>query len=214
MKFLMTAILFLSVSNVSAQTPKNVTIREIKEHLKTINTETTCMDEYLARRKQLIVKLSLSPVIAVAGTVASTYVGGATAAAIATARGVEGWSGLGYTIGGAALGAAGGAVAVGVDTTITGVTLANNVLITKAVAEQHLGREGILTEKLYKKYLKKSKVDLSKEEFVEKLIKADETGELCDGSMVKQPRIKIGTKLKFKIAKLKDLVRFIDQDRK
>lgn len=213
MKSLLSIILLFSVTNVSANVESKIKIKEIKAHLKTVNPDTTCMDEYLQRRKQLIVKLSLSPVVAVAGTMASTYVGGTAAAAIAGARGVDGWSGLGYVIGGAALGAVSGAAVAGVDATVTSVTLANNVLITKAVAEQHLDRDGFYTNKLYKKYLKKSAVDLSREEFVAKLMEADANSELCDGTMVKQPRIKIGTKLKYKVAKLKDLVRSLDARR-
>jgi len=209
MKKLLTVMLLISCTNIFA-----VTIKDIKSHLKTINPDSTCMDEYLGRRKQLMIKLGLTPVVAVAGTVASTYVGGVAGVGLGMANNAEGWSGLGYAIGGAMVGAAAGVVAVGVDTTVTAVTLNNIDLILRTLAENHLGQEGMKSEKLYSKYLKKSAVDISKEEFITKLMKADADGTLCDGSMVKQPRIKIGTKLKFKVAKLKDMVRGLDETRR
>lgn len=206
-------MLLISSTSLLANTQK-VTIKEIKAHLKTVNPDSTCMDEYVGRRKQLMIKLGLTPVVAVAGTVASTYVGGAAGVAIGGASGAEGWDGLGYAIGGAMVGMAAGVVAVGVDTTITAVTLNNIDLILRTLGEHHLNVEGTKTAKLYSKYVKKSKVDLSKEEFLAKLLAADADGTLCDGTMVKQPRIKIGPKLKFKVAKLKDLVRNVDESRR
>lgn len=213
MKKLLTVMLLITSTNLLANTQK-VTINEIKAHLKTINPETTCMDEYVARRKQLIIKLGVTPVAAVAGTFASTYAGGAAGVAVGVATGAEGWDGLGYAIGGAMVGMATGVVAVGVDATVTAVTLNNIDLILRTLAEQHMNIEGTKTDKLYAKYVKKSKVDLSKEEFMTKLLAADADGTLCDGTMVKQPRIKFGTKLKYKVAKLKDLVRGVDEARR
>lgn len=208
---LLMALLSLTSINTLAQTESlKLTIKEVKAHVRTINPDATCLDEYLQRRKQLMIKLAASPAIAVAGTMASTYTGGVFAVGLANATGVTGWDGLGYVILGASAGAVGGAAIVVADTTATGITLANNLLITKAVAEQQLNREGHYTNRLYEKYLKKSAIDLSKEDFIAKLMEADANGKLCDGTMVKQPKIKIGTKLKFKVAKLKDLVRFVD----
>lgn len=210
MKKLLTIMLIVVSSNVLADVAPKVTIKEIKAHLKTINPETTCMDEYLQRRKQLIIKLAATPAIAVAGTVGSTYVGGVAGTALAAARGLDGWQGLGYAVSGAALGAMSSVAAVGVDATITGITLNNIDLILRTLAEQNMDRAGVKTNKLHAKYLKKSKLDLSKDEFLTKLMEADADGTLCDGTYVKQPRIRIGTKLKFKVAKLKDVVKLMD----
>lgn len=201
----------LSSSFAAEATPTKIKIKEIKNHLKITNPDTTCMDEYVKRRRQLITKLAVSPVVAVAGTMASTYAGGVVAGGIATASGVEGWTGLGYVIGGAVIGGATGAVAVTANATVTAVTLNNINLILKSVGEQRLDREGPYTDKLYKKYLKKSKKDISKEDFIARLIEADGNGSLCDGSMVKQPKVRLGTKLKYKVAKLKDLTRHMDK---
>lgn len=208
---LLMAILSLTSINTLAQTelPK-LTIKEVKEAVARVNPAETCVDEYLKRRKQLIIQLSVSPAVAVAGTMASTYVGGMTAVGIANATGVSGWSGLGYVIVGGAAGAVAGAGVVVADATATGITLANNVLITKAVTEQHLDSPGYYSDRLYEKYLRKSDKDVSKEDFINTLLNADSDGTLCDGTMVKQPKFKIGPKLKYEVAKLKDLVRFVD----
>lgn len=211
MKTLLGLVLLVSISNSFAEeVPAKIKIKEIKNHLRVTNPETTCMDEYLQRRKQLMVKLAVTPGLAVAGTMASVYAGGALGVGVAVASGVEGWGGLGYVIGGGLVGGATGVAAVTADAAVTAVILNNINLILKAVAEQQFDKEGPYTNKLYKKYLKKSKRDISKEEFIERLVEADENGKLCDGTMVKRPRIRIGMKLKYKVAKLKDLVRYVD----
>lgn len=211
MKNLLVVLVTLSSLNAFAQKEsEKIKIKEIKNFVKTSNPDSTCLDEYLKRRKELIIKLSVSPAVAVAGTVAGGYAGGMAGIGLANAASVDGWGVLGYAILGATAGGATGTVATAASATATGITLRNNVLITKTVAEQQLGRSGIYSDKLYAKYLKKSQVDLSKEEFLNKLVEADQEGNLCNGSMVKQPKIKVGTKLKYKVAKLKDLVRYID----
>lgn len=207
MKKLLVILLTLSCSNLYADVTPKVKIKEIKAYLQTINPETTCMDEYLKRRKQLIVKLAASPVLIVGAGAASTYAGAMTGGAIAGAAGAEGWGVMGYAIGGAAVGmVAGGGVMIA-DTTATALVLSNMTMIVKTLAEQHMNRDEIKTEKLYKKYIKRAKSDISQDEFVAKLMAADANGSLCDGSMVKQPKIRLGTKMQFKVAKLKDVVR-------
>lgn len=208
--FLALLVVLSSLNAFAKNSPEKIKIKEIKELVETSNPDGTCMDEYLKRRKELIIKLSVSPAAAVAGTVGGIYVGGTTVIGVAGLAAVDGWGLLGYGIMGAIGGGVAGATAVVGSATATGITLANNILITKAVAEQQLDRSGEYSEKLYRKYLKKSKVDLSKEDFLTKLTEADQDGKLCDGSMVNQPKIKIGTKLKYKVAKLKDLVRYVD----
>lgn len=189
-----------------------LTIKEVKALIKTMPQESTCMDEYLKRRRQLITKLSLTPITGAATIAASVYGGGVVAVAVATASGATGtWAGLGYMIGGGALGAVGSVAYVAYDTTKGAITLADNSLILKALAEQYLGREGIKSEKLYKKYLKKTENPvLSQQEFLQKIMELDASGKLCDGSLLKQPRVKFGSKLKYQIAKSKDIRKFLN----
>lgn len=207
---LITASLLLILSTQTFAESSKIKIKEVKTLTKSMHPESTCMDEYLKRRKELITKLALTPVVGAAGTVASTYVGGVTAVAIGTAAGAEGWDGLGYAIGGAAIGALTGVATIAVSATTTSITLANNALIVKALAEQHKGEPAYYSEKLYRKYVKHSKVDLHRDAFLSRLLSYDESSALCDGTMVKKPVIRMGTKLKYKVAKLKDLVRYMD----
>lgn len=212
MKFIMFMILALSSFTLYADDSEveKIPVKEIKAYVETINPETTCLDEYLKRRTQLIVKLSATPVIVAAGAVASFYGGAAAGAGIAYVVQPDGWGALTYVVGGAVLGAAGGAVATTADSAVTAVQLRNTNLIIQALASQLMQRESDRVEKLYAKYLKRSEKDLPQEEFLTKLMQLDEKGSLCDGSLVKQPKIKIGPKLQFKVAKLKGLVKGID----
>jgi hypothetical protein len=204
---LFTMMLSVNVFAVAEAEAPKIKVKEIKAYLKTIDPSTTCMDEYIKRRHQLIVKLSLSPLIIAGGSLATAYGGAAAGAGVATIRGVDSWVALGYVVGGGLLGAAGGVVGTGISTTSTAITLRNINLILKTLGEQHLNRDGVKSLKLHAKYVDRSEKDISKEEFIARLMAADANGSLCDGSMVKQPRIKIGSKTKFKVAKLKDIVR-------
>lgn len=212
MKTIMFMILALSSFTLYADEveTKKIPVKEIKAFVETINPETTCLDEYLKRRKQLIVKLAASPVIVAAGAAVSFYGGAAAGAGIAYVVKPDGWGALTYVVGGAVLGAAGGAVATAADSAVTAVQLRNTNLVIQALASQQMQRESDKVEMLYAKYVKRSEKDLSKEEFLNKLMQLDAKGSLCDGSLVKQPKIKIGPKLQFKVAKLKGLVKGID----
>jgi hypothetical protein len=193
--------------NIYADDNAKIKVKEVKAYLETIDTRTTCMDEYIKRREQLIVKLALSPVFIAGSTAVSVAAGSTTGLLAAVATGVDGWTGLGYFIIGGALGGAGGAVASTVDSTSAAFKLHNINLIIKTLGEQHMNIEGKKSNELYEKYVKRSQNNISEEEFLARLMAADANGTLCDGSMVKQPRIKIGSKTKFKVAKLKDIVR-------
>lgn len=200
-------MLALSFSNAFADTTPKLKIKDIKNYLKTINPDTTCMDEYLVRRKQLIVQLSVSPVLMAGATAASGYTAAYTAVAISSAAGMGGWTGVGYAIGGGLVGIAASGAVVAAETTRAALVLSNMTKIVKTLAEQHMNIEGENSEKLYAKFAKRSKSELSQDEFTEKLLAADADGSLCNGSLVEQPRIRLGTKMQFKVAKLKDIVR-------
>lgn len=183
-----------------------IKIKEIKNYLSTINPNTTCMDEYIARRKQLILKLGLTPVTLAVGGIASVYLGVAAGAGVAVVTGSYGsWTAASYVLGGALAGPLLTTIGVAIDDTTGIKQLLGNDLILKALAESHLGRDGEKMDLLYNKVTKKMVSKPTKEEFSEKLLSMDASGELCDGSLVKQPRIKIGSKLKFKVARIKNI---------
>ena len=186
---------------------EKVKVNEIKGLVKDMGPDVTCLDEYLQRRKQLLIKFAVTPVVLTASAAAAAVVGGYTGVGIAaaTGQGGHGWTALGYFIGGAMIGSATTVLVVTADTTASGLNYYDNDLMMKALGEYYLDREGEKMNKLYSKVTKKMDDKPSYDEFVEKLVSLDQSGELCDGSLVKQPLMKIGFKLKYKLARPKNL---------
>lgn len=186
---------------------EKVKVNEIKGLVKDLGPEATCLDEYLQRRKQLLIKFAVTPVVLGASAAAAAVVGGYTGVGIAaaTGQGSHGWTALGYFIGGAMVGTASTVLVVTADTTASGLNYYDNDLMMKALGEYYLDREGEKMNKLYSKVTKKMDDKPSYDEFVDKLVSMDQSGELCDGSLVKQPMVKLGFKLKYKLARPKNL---------
>ena len=179
-----------------------VRIKAVKELIASIGPDNTCMDEYLKRRKQLIIKLSLSPVTIVAGTYAGTIAAGLVGVGIASVVSFD-------PLGGVILGMFSGFVGTGIgtlaNTNIAAFQLADVDRILKTLAELHLNQPGKKSAKLYAKYAKNADKPVDELTFQDKLLELDNSGNLCDGSMVKKPRLASGRKLKHKIARSKQL---------
>ena len=180
----------------------SVKIKDVKELISSIGPENTCMDEYLKRRKQLIIKLSLSPATIVAGTYVGTIGAGFLGVGVAAALAVDPFAGV---ILGMFFGFIGTGSATITNTNIAAFQLADVDRILKALAEQHLGQPGKKSAKLFAKYARNAKNPVDENAFFEKFMELDETGKLCDGSMVKKPRLASGRKLKHKVARSKHL---------
>jgi hypothetical protein len=180
-------------------------IKEVKEILSQMDPNKTCIDEYLKRRKQLILKLSISPVTIVGGSYASFFAGAFAGIGVAYVVGATGWDQLGYLVLGGFAGFATTGITTVTDTGLSVFQLMDVDMILKALAEQRSQRSGAKSDKLFAKYLKGNENPLTKELFFEKLKELDESGELCDGSLVKRPRIGTGRRLKYKIARTKHL---------
>lgn len=186
-----------------------LTIKEIKTYLKTTDKQNTCLDEYLKRRTQLITKLALTPVTSVAIGVGSVYVGAGVGIGAAAITNTRGWSALGYMIIGAGSGVVLTTAYTLYDTTKSTMEILDNNLMIKALAEQYMNADGPKSDKLYKKYTKKNASALSRDAFFERLIELDQSGALCNGSMTKKSKIKLGFDLKYKLVKSKDLAKKI-----
>lgn len=208
MKWILTFLLIFNTSFGFAGVYKKIKIKDVKNYLSQTNLETTCMDEYLQRRTQLIVKISLSPVSLYVGTIASVFGSAFVGVNLARLTGLDPLGGLflGVFFGGVA-----GAVGITTGTVLDAITLSDHTVLVKALTESYTGYGDYYIEKLYKTYLSKSKVDLPKEAFMNELLLADQAGTLCDGTMVPPPVIRIGTKLKFKVAKMKQVTNHFDQ---
>lgn len=187
---------------------EKVKVRDIKGLIAEMDKEGTCLDEYMKRRKQLLIKFGLTPVTLTAAAAAGFATGGLAGVGIAHATNSVhdgGWTALGYFVGGVMVGTATSVVLVAADTTATGLNYYDNDLMMKALGEYYLERDGGKMEKLYQKVTKKMSNKPSYEDFVDRLVSLDQSGELCDGSLVKQPRLKLGFKLKYKVARPKHL---------
>jgi hypothetical protein len=180
----------------------SVKIKDVKELISSIGPENTCMDEYLKRRKQLLIKLSLSPATIVAGTYVGTIGAGFLGVGVASALAVDPFAGV---ILGMFFGFIGTGSATITNTNIAAFQLADVDRILKALAEQHMGQPGKKSAKLFTKYARNAKNPVNEGAFFDKLLELDETGKLCDGSMVKKPRLATGRKLKHKVARSKHL---------
>ena len=179
-----------------------IRIKAVKELIASVGPENTCMDEYLKRRKQLIIKLSLSPVTIVAGTYAATLGGAFVGLGVVYVTGIDPFAGV-------ILGMLGTGLATGVgtlaNTNIAAFQLADVDRILKTLAELRLNQPGKKSAKLYAKYARSSKNPVDEQTFQDKLLELDNSGNLCDGSMVKKPILASGRKLKHKIARSKQL---------
>jgi hypothetical protein len=180
----------------------SIKIQDVKKLVQDIGTDNTCLDEYLKRRKNLIIWVSASPLTVVAGTYGAAIAMGYAGAGVAALIGADALGGVVLGIGFGGLGAAFGTVS---DAASSAFKLAEIDRLTKALAEQHLGMDGENSNKIYAKYLKNNETPLEQSVFFEKLIELDKNGKLCDGSMLKKPRFGTGAALRYKLARVKHL---------
>lgn len=186
--------------NENIEVPK-IRIAEVKDLIKKIGTDNTCMDEYLQRRRQLIAKLALSPVTIVGGTYASLFVGAFAGLGVAILTNAAGMDPLLYVAWGVIGGGVVAGTATATDTSLAAFQLADIDTILKSLAEQHLNQSGKKSGQLYDRYLKGSETPASPEVFFAKLMDFDGNGQLCDGSLTK----KDSYKLKKRLARTKHL---------
>jgi hypothetical protein len=169
----------------------------------TVDVETTCIDEYLVRSKQLRRFLIWAPpVTVVGGAVGSAAVGLGTIYAV-EAAGSIGWAALGWGIFGTTVTAAGAVITFVALETTKAVRYVQNKNMMEAIAFSHADdTENKRIQRFLKKYNKKyAEDDLTAAEMMALIRDMDATGKLCDGSLTK----KKGKKLKHKLASKKDL---------
>lgn len=188
-------------------------IREIEEYVSTLDPAQTCLDEYVKRRRQLATQLSLTP-LTLPLTVGASAVGfGFIGNRIGVMNNPPGgWGDLAGTVAGMVYGGGGMFIYGTVDTVRTAVKLHRLNLVLKTLGEQYLARPGKKTDELYAFYLKNHEgKEISKAELIARLFESDRNGSLCDGSMLKRRRIRIGPDLKFKVANARDFVKYLNR---
>jgi hypothetical protein len=202
-----------SASLPDSEPETSLKIEEIERYLSTLDPAQTCLDEYLKRRKQMVTRLSLTPVT-LPLTVGASAVGfGFIGNRIGVLNNPPGgWGDLAGTVAGMVYGGGGVLIYGSVDTIRSAMKLHRLNLILKTLGEQYLARPGKKTDELHAFYLKKSEGgEISKAELIARLLESDRNGTLCDGSMLKKKRIRIGPDLKFKVAHAGDFVKFLNR---
>lgn len=189
----------------------DLTIKEIKEYLKTTDLNHTCLDEYMQRRKQVITFLSIMPITGPVQIAGAWYAGGLTGIGLYNIfRPDDPWADLTYAIGGMFFGslASAGSVVVQAVSRIRELTDLNTII--KSIGESYLNRPFDKMSKMHARFLSKNQDSpVGLEEFSQRLIDFDKTQKLCDGSLIKQPKLKLGTKLKYKVARSKNIFKAI-----
>lgn len=176
-----------------------------------IGLEQTCLDEYLTREKHLKKFLIWAPPVTLVGAPTAFLIGGLTGAAISNAAGLYGLGGLGNVV----FGAFGGGF--GVLGTFIGLETAKAIqfsnmrkmtnLITASHAKLYNSKALIrLTRKYNRKY---PQDELNIEDLALKIVMLDETGMLCNGEVRGNLD---GKKLKHKLARRRDLIKYINNN--
>lgn len=181
---------------------EQIRIKDVRKFLETHDKDTTCLDEYLKRRNQLIGKMVLAPVTVTAAATGGFVIGAFAGSGVAYVTGADALVSLAW---GLVIGSPAGAAAGLTDSGLSIVEFRERDTFIKALGEHYLKKPGKKSDKLYQSYLKKNPDAVSKDEFFKRLLDLDQSGKLCDGSLVKQPRIKLGFKLKYKLARTKNL---------
>ena len=185
-----------SYSDVKIGTKK--TIRSVKKLLKNgkIDPKRTCLDEYIARNRQLWKKMGLGPFTTLGTATGAGVVVGMTAGGTGAAIGAGTVAG-GQAIGGAlASGLIGGwiglAIAGPAFIAYEGTQISRFVKINRTIRVISNARDGVEAEhimKFTKKYLKKYPKDkkyINAKKMIHIIAEADENKLLCNGKLVRK----------------------------
>jgi len=200
------------------ETPK-YKMKEIRQYVKTLDANETCMDDYVKRRNQLIAQVSLAPLTIPASFYAGA-IGGVAAGSISYALlykvlGVwtdpsYGWKQLGYIIAGGVVGAGVGAVSAVAYATKGAVDLVDNQRLLKALMEAHQNEIGPVTTFLYEKYTKKHPDSpITVEDYSNYLLEHDRNGNLCNGTIKRKKAKFRPNRLSKRLSSSKDIAHFI-----
>jgi hypothetical protein len=208
--FSMLIILTCLVSSKSFAQSENTKIREVNDWQRSLTPAESCVDEYFKRRRNLIIKMSASPVLMAGAMAGGAFVGGAGGGA-AFALGLIQQNGvfaeLAAIVGGAFVGIFTGTVGEGLDSTFTVINFFRNQNLLRLIYEVHHDG-GVAVNGFYQEF-KELYPDsqLGVEEFSTFIRSNDETGKLCDGSLASPRRLRTGNKLKHRLATRKDIYR-------
>ena len=187
-------------------------VKSVKALLKdgSLDRKNTCLDEYLARHKQLVKMTALGPLagIAGAGTTTAAGVGGGVVTGGVLAGGFGAVAG--GVIGGVALGGAGLAAYTGYQ--IYAVSqLIQNRYIMKVISNARDGR-GKSLKRFTKSVNRRNKgLNASRRLVSDLILEADKNGTLCDGSIVRKGKKRKLTKIRHYLANKREIIKYLGQ---
>lgn len=203
-------LLTLSIAHAKVDAAKTP-MREVKAWMKSVDRKTTCVDEYYKRRYHLGIRMGFTPAIIAGSAAAGVFAGGFIGyqAFMLSGAAVQGFADLAAMAAGGFIGGITGITGSGVDTGFAVVDFFRNQNLLRLIYEsRHEG--GAAVDGYFADYQSKFREsNISKEEFESKVSTLDESGKLCDGSIVDPRRYKKGRRLKQRIANKKELFKFI-----
>ena len=188
---------------------QRIRVRDVRAYYsENLKPEQTCIDEYLTRHRQLVTHVILSP-LTLAGFGGFGFVGGTYAgAAYGAATGANnGWTGLIDAIVGLEFGTIAGVASGTFIVTENIVRLARTDRMLKIIYDARHGG-GLYLAKFREKYAKNFS-EMPEHELAQKIVDADESGALCDGSMRKLNFFQRKNVLKNKIVDQSELADYL-----
>lgn len=171
-----------------------------------LNDQSSCLPFYIKRKKQLISKSLINPLIAIptsaAGAISSAYVGAFLGEVI---TGSSGWGSIIGSAWGTLIGVFGGAIFFTTREAVLVTKYINNKRVIKLLEESY-GVAGPIINHI-KKNLFKAGQELSEEHIQSIIITMDQDQALCDGSLKNYQ----GKKLKRKLLTVKQITNRIQQ---
>lgn len=203
-------LLGLSVAHASVDTGKTP-MREVKAWKKSIDSKSSCVDEYYKRRYHLGIRMGFTPAIIAGSAAAGAFAGGFIGyqAYMLTTTSVQGFADLAAMAAGGFIGGLTGIAGSGVETGFAVTDFFKNQNLLRLIYEaRHEG--GLAVDGFFSDYQGQyPESNISKEDFIVKVATLDKSGELCDGSIVDPRRYKKGRRLKQRLANKKELFKAI-----
>ncbi|MEE2742803.1 MAG: hypothetical protein VYD54_02780 [Bdellovibrionota bacterium] len=185
-------------------------VKSVKNLLKegSLNASETCLDEYLARHRQLAKMTGFAPLAGVAGTATTTAAGVGTGVVAGASLGGPWGALIGGSIGGVALGGAGAAAYVGYQV-YTVTQLIQNRYLMKVISNARDGR-GKNLKRFTKSFNRRNKgLNASSSNIADLIVEADMNGTLCDGSIVRKGKKKRLTKIRHYLANKREIIKHL-----
>jgi hypothetical protein len=187
-------------------------VKSVKTLLKdgSLDRKDTCLDEYLARHRQLAKMTGFGPLGGIVGTGATTAAG--VGAGVAAGGVIGGGFGavLAGAVGGVALGGAGALAYVGYQTYAV-AQLIQNRYIMKVISNARDGR-GKSLKRFTKSVNRRNKgLNASRRLVSDLIVEADKNGTLCDGSIVRKGKKRKLTKIRHYLANKREIIKYLGQ---